>query len=543
MFRFLRVAIGVLLPALILAGLAGSVAAQDDDPGITSAPGDRVIDYAPDTNPADRAVIESVAAMDAALAAPRAVAAQRVEGDEIGAQAASVIYNGDYPSPANVQAVVEAAVADWSAVLDISGPVEIEVLWFPFGNQSVLGSAGFLQAYRGGGLPTDSFTPGPLANVLLNTDIDPADPEIQVVLNSDFGSRWFIGTTGTPTGNQVDLYSVVLHELGHGFGFVGSAFSDNGAAPALSDPPFGYDTHVYHGNNPLLGESDPNSLLTSGNLFFNLPGGDRHRLYAPAGWEQGSSYSHFDEATYTGTDPGALMTPRLGNAEVQRELDAPEIGVMDQIGWPLQSDPPPTDDAVAGGTVTSTAGAAVANLSVDLFQAVDQYNRGQWLGDARTDANGDFSFGGLAPGCYILTYIAPGGATFPASGGQYLNTYECLDAGENNSGLDAVVSLSGGGDPSTIGGTVTNGGSGFGGLTVDLFQANGDGSRGSWLGDTTTDGSGNYSFDNVDQGCFVLVFIAPNGYQMVGGNTWLQQQACVANPGDSVDVDAGVTAG
>jgi hypothetical protein len=431
--------------------------------------------------------------------------------------------------------------------LDVTAPVEIEVLWYPFGNSSVLGAAGPLRIYGGGGLPPGVFTPGPLANVLLDTDIDPNNPEIQVVLNRDFGSRWYVGTSGSPVGNQVDLYSVVLHELGHGFGFVGSG-ALRGGGVGLSNPPYGYDTHVFHGDDRLLDASNPNALLQSNNLFFDLPNGDRYKLYAPSPWQQGSSYSHFDEDAYTGTAPGALMTPRLRSGEVQRTLDAPVVGVMARIGWPLVGaappppppPPPPAGPATVGGTVTSSDGGTVEGLVVDLFTAVDAQTRGQWLGDASTNGAGEFRFADVPAGCYFLTFIAPDGATFPASASRWLNTYVCVEAGQTNVELNAVVQLPSG-QEGEIDGTITSvGGSPVEGLVVDLFTANGDGTRASWLGDATTDGSGVFRFATLQPGCYVLTFIAPEGLHMVGGNRWLQSPACVT-AGGTITVDAQVT--
>jgi hypothetical protein len=237
------------------------------------------------------------------------------------------------------------------------------------------------------------------------------------------------------------------------------------------------------------------------------------------------------------------MTPRIASAEVQRTIDGAVAGVMERIGWPMIGDPP-GGDATVGGTVTSTDGAGAGGIVVDLFVAADNSGtRGEWLGDTRTAADGSYQFSPVDAGCYVLTFIAPAGASFPASGGKYLNQAVCVAAGEVNLGVDATIRLGGGGDPSTIGGTITDGGGVFEGLVVDLFATNGDGSRAGWLGDATSGADGTYSFSNVDPGCYVLVFIAPDGYQMVGGNRWLEATVCIANPGDSATVNASVTPG
>jgi hypothetical protein len=549
MYRYLRAAVLPVLIVALLVGLTSSVSAAPEDeasPQLESAPGEVIVEYAPAVDPDAPDVMSSVATMQAAVADVAPGGDTMVEGNA-GASEVKLTFSSTYPSPASVQDVVRTAASDWAAVLDVSAPVEVEVLWYPFGNASVLGAAGPLRIYGGGGLPEGVFTPGPLANVLLDRDIDPNNPEIQVVLNRDFGSRWFIGTSGSPGGNQVDLYSVVLHELGHGLGFVGSAGVRSGGL-GLSNPPYGYDTHVYHGNDRLLDAPNPNALLQSDNLFFDLASGDRYKLYAPSSWQQGSSYSHFDEASYTGSEPGALMTPRLGSGEVQRTIDEPVVGVMAKIGWPLVGStppppppPPPGGQATIGGTVTSTDGAAVEGLVVDLFTAADETTRGQWLGDGSTNAAGEFGFVDVDAGCYFLTFIAPDGASFPASGSRWLNSYVCVKAGEVNSAVNASVRLPSG-QEGNVGGTVTSvDGQAVEGLVVDLFTANGDGTRAAWLGDEATDASGVFRFAGLQPGCYVLTFIAPDGYQMVGGTRWLEAPACVKT-GGAVTVDAQVSA-
>ena len=50
---------------------------------------------------------------------------------------------------------------------------------------------------------------------------NPSGAEITASFNSA-QSAWYYGTDGNPGPSQVDLESVVLHELGHGLGFVGT---------------------------------------------------------------------------------------------------------------------------------------------------------------------------------------------------------------------------------------------------------------------------------------------------------------------------------
>lgn len=71
-------------------------------------------------------------------------------------------------------------------------------------------------------------------------------------------------------------------------------------------------------------------------------------------------------------------------------------------------------------------------------------------------------------------------------------------------------------------------GAGVPGITVDLFRANQDGSRGAYLRDTRTDAGGGYAFW-VDDGCYVITMIAPATDTFTNGSRWFQRSVCVAN--------------
>lgn len=81
---------------------------------------------------------------------------------------------------------------------------------------------------------------------------------------------------------------------------------------------------------------------------------------------------------------------------------------------------------------------------------------------------------------------------------------------------------------SDIQGWIGDSAGGTSGVKVDLFSANGDGSRGQYLRDTYTDGNGNYYLD-VNDGCFVITMVAPSGRTFTNGSQWNQQRVCVQN--------------
>lgn len=113
---------------------------------------------------------------------------------------------------------LQFAVDIWAALLSSPVTIEVEAEFVDLENSSLLGGAGpaVLVASFPGAAP-DTFYPVSLANALAGSDLSNA-ADIRVSINSGF-SRWYFGTDRNPASNEVDLVSVVLHELGHGLGF------------------------------------------------------------------------------------------------------------------------------------------------------------------------------------------------------------------------------------------------------------------------------------------------------------------------------------
>jgi len=83
---------------------------------------------------------------------------------------------------------------------------------------------------------------------------------------------------------------------------------------------------------------DPSSII-SDDLFFNgagaraANGGRNVPIFAPNPFDDGSSYSHQDEATFPAGNANSLMTPQLGRAEAIHSPGPIGMGILRDIGW------------------------------------------------------------------------------------------------------------------------------------------------------------------------------------------------------------------
>jgi hypothetical protein len=226
--------------------------------------------------------------------------------------------------------VFEYAAQLWGQVID--SPVDIRVV-ANFDVQTcnaggaVLGSAGATSFFRdfAGAPRANTWFPSALADKLAGGDLDSSEGDIEATFNSAIGTTcpfpnvWYYGLDGNPPGAQIDLVTVVLHEIGF----------DDQFMLMLED-------HSTNENYPEMTNSERvTASRDEGDLHYEGPAvvagsthlqGGRHspsghvRMYAPNPQEPGSSVSHWD----TVLDPNELMEPSytepLHDVGLMREL-------------------------------------------------------------------------------------------------------------------------------------------------------------------------------------------------------------------------------
>lgn len=128
----------------------------------------------------------------------------------------------------------------WDALLQSPITIRVQASFDPLPcgvSSGVLGGAGanVLDSDFSGAGFTATWYVGAEANRLANTDLDPVDDDIVAQFNSSVGTPtclasrfWYYGYDGNEGATGIDLLPVLLHELGHGLGFLTTTDETNG---------------------------------------------------------------------------------------------------------------------------------------------------------------------------------------------------------------------------------------------------------------------------------------------------------------------------
>lgn len=249
------------------------------------------------------------------------------------------------------QAAFQHAVDIWAHIIE--SPVPINVLAeFKVLGENTLGSASPAGLNTVSGVPgidPNTWYPAALYEKLTGQDRSEFGGTTDINANFNSNFDFYFGIDGNPPANKHDFVSVVLHELGHGLGFVGFGRVDglNGVLRSNTKA-LVYDNFIEDGNQvSILTLPDPSeellTALTSNNLFSNSPtaiaqnGNVLPKIYTPSEFNQGSSYSHWDEFDFPAGGSNSLMTPRIASGEANHNPGDITLGFFKDMGWGICS--------------------------------------------------------------------------------------------------------------------------------------------------------------------------------------------------------------
>jgi len=173
----------------------------------------------------------------------------------------------------------------------------------------------------------------------LTEGVKPFDASAEMVLVFDWGWNWNT-STAPPAEDEVDLRSVLLHEMTHGLGF-STFMGANGASVQGAG--------IYTNLDLLLAAGNPSgslinagvfvgntAALTGGAVVFGGPaattafGGTLPPVYSPSPFLSGSSLQHWAQGAVPG---GAVMEPAYLPGVMKRAYSGVDLGALVDLGY------------------------------------------------------------------------------------------------------------------------------------------------------------------------------------------------------------------
>lgn len=228
--------------------------------------------------------------------------------------------------PTVAREAVQAAIDVWSENFVSSVPINVNVSWGRASSYGILAAASAKNNFANFPNAPDKtlYYAAALANALAGKDIDPTAPELEITITSD--APWYYGTDGKCPPRSYDLESVILHEMGHGLGFISGNYYDQYSGYGRIDQPTPFDAYAQLPDGRRLADMPSPSIETgkaltsplywSGENAIKANNGIKPPLYAPSIYEPGSSISHLDERTFSQSGANSVMTPNLDSGEV-----------------------------------------------------------------------------------------------------------------------------------------------------------------------------------------------------------------------------------
>src|ERR1035437_6012067 len=253
-----------------------------------------------------------------------------------------------YPTPDSVKSIISHAVYDISRAIYSKEKISINVLWVSQDSniEASCVPTSFVQNFKN--CPkTNILYPIALAEKIAELDINnPSDPDILMTINKNM--TWYLGLDSKPTNQQVDLYTILLHELCHGLGLVTNfnVLNSLGYINGIGLP-FIFDTFlvdskgrhlldstIYQNNSSMLYRAfTSDSIFFSGSFVHIMNNNKNAQLYAPSTYDPGSSLEHLNDKSYPRGYPNSLFNHGKNKGESIHSLGPILTGLLADIGW------------------------------------------------------------------------------------------------------------------------------------------------------------------------------------------------------------------
>ena len=232
--------------------------------------------------------------------------------------------------PEKYRPAITAATDLWANTFNSSVPINIRARALPIDDLNIIARATPVKFFNNfANIPDNTlWYTSAMANAIAGKDLDPKNPEISIDINANLDPQFYLQTDGNVPNGEYDLESIVVHELGHGLGFLSNTDYVSGVGSLQQPTPFDAYAQSENGKSLAdypcfslaLGTAMTSPLYWSGPNAIAANGNSKPKLFAPAIFDPGSSISHLDEDTYPSGTPDALMTPRMPKGEVFHTL-------------------------------------------------------------------------------------------------------------------------------------------------------------------------------------------------------------------------------
>ena len=184
---------------------------------------------------------------------------------------------------------------------------------------------------------------GPLTRIRTGTNLGETFYGYDILIGFDAvfvqNRYWFdpqpeLRTAAVPA-NKGDFLSVVLHELGHGFGFTGYRDFSTGQIPGNTATQFD-DRSYFGGNgNPIANDGTRNPMYFRGDNAASLYGGDLHLTHKPPGHPNyGQNFFHLSNCDGDGLE-GTLMNGCVLPNGARLGITPFDLAVISDLGYPI----------------------------------------------------------------------------------------------------------------------------------------------------------------------------------------------------------------